>query len=357
MPTGNGYGESHSLTYTYGYNTVNSFRKALRLPLSGASSDNRGISGVWWTSTNYNTEIYNVSATSSNNNFGYRTTRNNEISVRCILDTSRVQTIANIEYMQDVTSEVIKNTPTNTITTMTDKRDGAKYTVGKLVDGNLWLLDNLALDLNDQALVQSLSSANTNASDTTLNYLRQGGGIPSDRYPITPLNYINWTSGTTYSAPKANTSYINTVNTEDSLSDDAKTWKYGVIYNYCAATAGSYCFGNGGNEGSSSGSAPEDLCPKGWRMPNGSNYSSLRDNVIGYGTVDSYRTALRLPLSGYSTGDIADQGTAGYWWSKDRSANMAAYNMQALSVGVGSINVSAVMRRPYGATIRCIVVP
>jgi hypothetical protein len=310
----------------YGYGTTSAYRSALRLPLSGYVLNGTGSgtgsvygqgdsSGYWYTSK------LSTNNTMRQMGLGFFTNnapRNGGTPLRCILDTSHVQTIANVGYMQEVTSELVENTPPNYTTTLIDSRDGTSYTVAKLADGRLWLLDNLALDLTNQTVVSGLNSTNTNASDATLNYLKNGGGGGTglEQYATSGLTYGAWVNGQRI-APMLYTALKDTSNEDDTLSDDAKTWKYGIYYNYCAASAGSYCF-----SGNSSGNATEDICPKGWRMPTGGSsgeYAVLNNSNYGYGSYSLYRTALRLPLSGSMKDSPSGQGSSGIFWSSTRN--------------------------------------
>ena len=75
------------------------------------------------------------------------------------------KTIYDIEYMQEMTPEICDASPTPTAfladgsinldvpeTHLTDARDGSKYTVRKLADGNCWMTENLRLDLGSRTL-------------------------------------------------------------------------------------------------------------------------------------------------------------------------------------------------------------
>ena len=240
-----------------------------------------------------------------------------------------------------------------------DSRDEEPYCVVKLADGNLWLADNLRLDLTDGTLLANMNETNTNASNTTLGYLKgTTHGTTSDRYAITAVS--DWSTNQTYgssysySDPLVDIASKNSVNSSDSLSDDAKTWKYGIYYNYCAASAGSYCYGNGTNQGTSSGNASEDICPKNWRMPTGDTsgeYGILYSNS-NYNTYVDYRSALRLPLSGtFLNGSASDQGSLSGFWSSSRISNNNIYNLSLDSSNVyfGSRN------RVVGVPVRCVL--
>ena len=234
-----------------------------------------------------------------------------------------------------------------------DSRDDTEYNIGKLADGKCWLLDNLALDLTNSTVLNGMSESNTNASNTTLGYLKG----TTTRDPSTDADgqyatagVANWTSSTdySYSAPLVNLTNKDIVPT-DTIST-AGGYKVGGYYNYCAASAGSYCYGN-----ESSGNATEDICPKGWRMPTGNTsgeYQALYDNA-SYNTFDNYRTALHLPLSGYFYDGSADgQGSYNSFWSSTRYGN---YSMLNLHLDPGSVYPASYNGRDYGGSVRCVL--
>ena len=279
-----------------------------------------------------------------------------------------ISTVASgITYMQDITSSnkatVLGNLTQDATYQIKDNRDNQTYCVSKLADGKLWLLDNLALDLTDSTVLNNMSESNTNASNTTLGYLKNGGGTSSDKYAITGV--VNWTdsptyaSGYSYSDPLVNLAYKDTVSSN--ATDQAGDYKIGGYYNYCAASAGSYCYGNGTREGTSTGNATEDICPKGWRMPTGNTsgeYSALANAIYGStgSTSDAtayanYRAALHLPLSGYFySGSAYNQGSYGRWWSSTRYGN---YGMYYLSANTGYIYPTSNSSRSGGNSVRC----
>ncbi|MBR3055882.1 InlB B-repeat-containing protein [Candidatus Saccharibacteria bacterium] len=253
---------------------------------------------------------------------------------------------------------------TGSTATVCDTRDEGKYTIGKLADNNYWMLDNLALDLTDSTVLSAMDSTNTNASDTTLGYLKNGGGTTSDQYATAAV--ANWTSSYSYSAPLVNMTNKDTVpQGSDPLAAEALAgnWKIGGYYNYCAASAGSYCYGNGTSAGTSSGNASESICPKGWRLPTGNTtgeYSALANAIYGStgSTSDAtayanYRAALHLPLSGYfRNGSPLNQGSSGRWWSSTRNNNNYVYYLVAYT---SYIYPALSDFRNYGFSVRCVM--
>jgi len=268
-----------------------------------------------------------------------------------------ISTVASgITYMQDINSSnkasVLASLTTDVTYQIKDNRDDEAYCVGKLADGNLWLLDNLALDLTNSTVLSGMNENNTHASNTTLNYLKNGGGTTSDKYATAGVS--NWGSSDSFSAPLVNLTNKDVIPSD--ATSQAGQYKVGGYYNYCAASAGSYCYGDGTSAGTSTGNATEDICPKGWRMPTGKTtgeYQALYNNT-SYNTYTNYRSALRLPLSGYFYEGLAHgQGSYGYFWSSTRyNYNFSMYD---LFLGTSSVNPPNYDDRTNGDSVRCVL--
>ena len=288
-----------------------------------------------------------------------QTTTANSLSLYTMWEKT-IMTIATATYLQDV-EECPSTLTTGQVYSLKDSRDEQSYNVAKLADGKCWLLDNLALDLTSSTVLSAMNSTNTNASDTTLGYLKNGGGTTSDQYATAKV--ANWTSSYSYSAPLVNMGYRETVPTD--ATSTAGGYKIGGYYNYCAASAGSYCYGNGTSSGTSSGNATESICPAGWRMPGGSStialtatpptgeYQNLYTNH--YTTYAAYRAALRLPLSGwFNNGSPSYQGSygEGKFWSSTRALDSFMYY---LGLDTSSIDPAKSLNRGYGLSVRCVL--
>ena len=255
-------------------------------------------------------------------------------------------------YMQDLTTSAIATLLPNTGDTATvyDSRDEQEYTIAKLADGNYWLLDNLALDLTDsnvQAKMLNSSDTLTNASYETLGYLfGSSTGTSSDQYATSAVS-TNWNSTNSYSDPRIYTA------SKDTASSG---WKYGIYYNYCAASAGSYCYGSGGSSGISSGNATEDICPSGWKMPTGDTANKSYDYLYytGYsGDRTNFVNAFHPPLSGYvDVGSPYSQGSYGSWWSSTRYNDNYMYRLYVDSSSVYPQNYG--FSRYIGVSMRCV---
>ena len=215
--------------------------------------------------------------------------------------------VVTVNYIQNLDSNLCTTNPTIVI----DERDEQPYTIQRLADGRCWMLDNLNLDLTNKGIVDNLSETNTNATNTVLEYLKNGGGIASDQWAIKGLSnnssyaYANWTDGYSFSEPLVNrsgkcnssinslhpcsTAYqdktytSNTIITVNNIGTG--TYKIGTYYNYCAATAGSYCYGDGTDSGSPYGNAQYSICPAGWGLPEGGVNGDNNDFVNLYNAI------------------------------------------------------------------------
>ena len=316
---------------------------------NGSFSNNNA--GGWWSSvaSNATSRYYLRYENNALSVYSPSSGRYLAIAVRCI----KAPDITTATYMQDVTSAMISSTKVGTTTTLTDSRDNQTYKVTRLEDGKLWMQDNLSLDLTDSVVLNNMSSTNTNANATALNYLKNGGGTTSNQWAINGV--ANWGyTDYSYSQPLVNTSgncsstleaypcsYTGAY-TKDSIAPNTTgigvgSHKIGVYYNYCAATAGSYCYGSGSSsEGAPSGSATQDICPAGWRLPTGGasgEYQALCTAIngsnCGNGIVmdptdpDSMQYKLSTTYAGNFGGNYfaatTRQGTAGFFWASNYS--------------------------------------
>jgi len=339
LPTGSSGGQLETLVAAYNNNaatvlvspttlTENSTGQKPGFLLGGGYNYNGvanvGVRGYYWTRTS-NSGQYSYSLSLSSSTVypsNYTHDKYLGLSVRCLLNT---QTISDITYMQDVTPTIAANTPVGMEATLKDNRDQEEYLIGKLADGRLWMLDNLRLGSSNTIL---LTPENTNiASDWTL---------PAGT-----------TSGfTVYDSAKINVAYKNDTTT----SYGNGSGKVGVYYNYCAASAGTYCYA----EGAGTGNASYDICPKNWRMPTGGSSGEYQALYTAYSSnATNFRAALSTPLSGYFTnGTAGSQDNYGYFWSSTRGSGNSMYY---LAVNSSNVKPTEGLERYRGFSIRCII--
>ena len=278
--------------------------------------------------------------------------------------------------MQDITSTTCNNVTINQYTTLTDSRDNQNYTVGKLEDGKCWMADNL--DLDAYAYRNSITTANTHITDSTaLDKFKSGGGSTTDEYATGAIGSANstngyWTSSYSYSVPlinrsgkcdsSINSSYpcvapyqdanytnstvISMYGGSTTYNIGAGSYKIGTYYNYCAASLGSYCYGNGTSSGTPSGDATTDICPAYWRMPTGGasgEYQALATAITNNHPSTwnistspySLQTFLSTPVSGfYRSGSAFRQGSYGCFWSSTYGSDPYMYILYLAGAGV-----------------------
>ena len=268
----------------------------------------------------------------------------------------------NYYSMQSLNSAICSLVSRRQTITLIDSRDDSTYEVIKLEDGNCWMRDNLALDVADASVQANLTNATTNASNTSLGYLkgtttRNPNNDPDGQY-ATAAASASWATNS-YSAPLIFTASKNSSIASATITGE-DTWKYGIYYNYCAVSAGSYCYGNGASATGGPTTDPnpsglidvaEDICPKNWRMPTaGGDYHTLYYGGYGYNSIVNYRTILHIPFSGYVWGGEAfEQGVNGSEWSSTWGNDARMIRLFLDNDLTGWYN------RSNGIPVRCIV--
>ena len=206
-----------------------------------------------------------------------------------------INQLDDVTYMQDLTASHCANSDNGATATLRDRRDNNSYTIAK-INGNCWMTQNLRI-----ASGMTLTSTYSNVSS---NYT----------IPATPLN------GSEQSF------------TEGQVQDSGNTI-YGYWYNFCAASAGTNC-------SSSSTIANNDICSKGWSLPNNNQLNS----IVGYASEFS-------PVVGgyYLFGRLVGTDEA-CWWSSDGDNRGHRDNLEfdGNSLGLDSAN------KGVGYYVRCI---
>lgn len=308
-------------------------------------------------------------------------------------------------YMQEFATDptLSQEICTDKPTIIMDQRDESAYMIQRLADGHCWMLDNLNLDLTDRAIVDTLTTSNTNINTTAdpyaLESLKNGARDSGAKYATAGLEYHNWTGvgmtpespNTSYTQPLVNrsgdcssncvgvwqsASYTNSTVVDTAEDSDTKydygsgSYKIGTYYNYCAASAGSYCY----DYSTGSGDATSDICPAGWHMPsdsggNNGDYLALCTATKGgsgcaaTGSIDmdaiaenSVQYKLSTPLSGYYVGGFArGVGMRGTFWSSTyTSGSTAGTVMRGLFVQPHVISLGISHFRTDGNSVRCV---
>ncbi|MBQ3474229.1 InlB B-repeat-containing protein [Candidatus Saccharibacteria bacterium] len=307
--------------------------------------------------TKYGLNNWNVTAGSlarNTNTTIYIVTNNATITATSKIATVNMSTLTN-------SSDPVSSTCKNELATpelVYDPRDNEAYYVARLCDGKYWMLDNLRLDLSNSTTLNSLSVNNTNASEQALSCLKTGfyNGNPCAS-PYTTAAVMNNTGNTSSTAALVN------VDDKDNIAPvtyGLSSSKRGVYYNYCAASAGSYCYdiSSGNDKPNTYYDIEGDLCPSGWHLPTGtSNGNNTEDyNVLvqsyNSGSYD-FRDQFSVPYSGYLiSSSYSSLGTTAHFWSSTYNSN---YYMMLLNVSNSTSPGTLNDMRHYGLSVRCVL--
>lgn len=279
-------------------------------------------------------------ATTDNNNYGYSyyTATNGLNKIK--LATSSLGTTSSI-IMQNMAASSCTSKPT----AVKDSRDNAVYYIQRLADGQCWMLENLRL--GHATTTYTLTSANTNVADgysftlpasTTTCFTADGncdgsGDSTHTGYTVAAINADSKT--TTKTGYGSSRQYV------------------GVYYNFCAASAGTYCM-NGSTNG---GNASYDVCPAGWKIPIDTTAAGGYDYLYktGYSShIKATQYSLNTTLAGwFYNGAAVSQGTYGVYHSSTRYSNTSMYRFYNKSSSITSRYTKN--NRVYGYPVRCVL--
>ncbi len=242
--------------------------------------------------------------------------------------------------------------------TLKDVRDNNTYMVGKLKDGNCWMLDNLALDPTDSTTAANMNSSNTNATQEAITNLLNGGSTNTG-WSSTAVADVD-TGFNSYTIPMINNASKDTLVTSYGPASTNGQAKAGIYYNFCAASASTYCYasGSGVDAADTIIDAPQDVCPANWRMPTGGITGEYYKLAQKYGSdatnTNSLQYNLSTPLSGsFYDSSASDQGSYGNWWSSTYSDSSIMYSLDVNPTYVSPSNDG--YNRYAGYAVRCLV--
>ncbi len=265
--------------------------------------------------------------------------------------------------MQDGTEDICKEIYVGATETLIDSRDNTTYMAGRLKDGKCWMLDNLALDPTNSTTAANMNASNTNATQEAITNLLNGGSSTTGWSSVAVENKTtgwNTTSpNNAYEHPYINNVSKNTLVTSYGPASTNGQAKVGIYYNFCAASASTYCYasGSGVDAPDTIIDASQDICPANWRMPTGGNTGEYYKLAQKYGSdatnTNSLQYNLSTPLSGGYYGSAASfQGSYGYWWS---STYYDSFYVYGLSVNPTSVYPNYSGYRIYGRSVRCLM--
>jgi uncharacterized protein (TIGR02145 family) len=262
--------------------------------------------------------------------------------------------------MQDSSYELCKPIAITQTKSMADVRDNNLYLVGKLKDGNCWMLDNLALDPTNSTTASNMNASNTNATQEAINNLLNGGSNTTGWSNTAVANVTtNFDNNDSYVQPHINNVSEDTLVTSYGPASSNDQAKVGIYYNYCAASASTYCYASGGGVDvpDTLMDAPQDICPANWRMPTGGSTGEYLKLAQKYDSdasnTNSLQYNLSTPLSGfYYYSSAYNQGSNGSWWS---STYYNSLNMYSLYVYPTNVSPNGNTNRNAGRSMRCLM--
>ena len=181
-----------------------------------------------------------------------------------VASTGNLQDWAGCDKLTQATYDTAGNKMVATldsVTALTDTRDGDVYAIARLADGKCWMIENLRLDNTANFADESKSQG----FGGTFTGLPASSDSWTDNYTLPQLNANNTSiGGKNASGDKLVPSY-NSNNTTNS-----QWYSYGNYYSWAAAIANTNSYNNQSVTNTS-------ICPSGWRLP----YGNACTNCIG----------------------------------------------------------------------------
>ena len=280
-------------------------------------------------------------------------------------------------FMQDVAdwADELPN-PGDTFQAV-DRRDGKVYWVARLADGNIWMTQNLDLDIDENTIyTHKDTDLGWTTGDETATWQPAVGHSTID---FTGNTVDGWVDSNTepYSANPGNTyyypstfsdyydeKYASLQNCQAAGRTDCEHRHTGNYYNWTAAIAV-----NNSSSFVSSGDAPNSICPAGWKLPSisGNEFGELffkqgiTTNAIGSGKIftengpNNLRAKpLYFLLPGYiNSRQLTSASSTAFYWISTNYDDTFAYDLWYIEDNIYPrfhYNFS----KSIGSSIRCL---
>ena len=297
-------------------------------------------------------------------------TYSNDVVVSVVANPAFVPVFDGIQTMQEMTSTICADAAENDTAQLTDTRDGKKYWVTKLADGNCWMTQNLDLDLThgtpltpDDSDVSSswdpprstekngtVTSNSNNAETYSWDFGLYVKNNPDDYdsycHLVKTMSGCNgWTDATNLTP--AETEWTGSIDNTVSGSTYDAHFLIGNFYQWNAATAGT------GGTIDNYANATDSICPKGWRLPTGQSGGEF-DTLVGSlnSTTITQAPYYFNPNGFVYPGSLRNAGSyGGYWSSTAGSSTSRAYY---LGFSPDFVHPSYDYYRYAGQSVRCL---
>ena len=271
------------------------------------------------------------------------------------------------------------NVGKNTITALTDNRDGNIYTVARLADGNCWMTENLRL--NNEAIISTINTNNPVTAGGNVAIKNNDGTLTNHLSPSSEnwcrdynsdcisQSYFNDNVGNATISPILKQDFSSGIHGYVSGSWNESVYSYGNYYNWYSATAGSKGYGYGSYGDIASGS----ICPRGWMLPYGGSGRGGAGETKGNTSGGYYYLNLLMGgrdyenesqpwrsfpnnfvYSGYIDGSNGkhDRGAEGHYWTSDNASD--GENTTLKIMPNNSIDATNHDAKWYGNSVRCV---
>ena len=278
-------------------------------------------------------------------------------------------------FMQDTIA--IKNNLPNAGDSMQviDQRDGKKYWVTRLADGNVWMTQNLDLDIKANAVLNSQTTdLNVAYNSSAGEYAEYNDGYTESNgviywRPASSATTIDFTGTTVSGWQNSNTTPYTANKTDDTETGHNSLGNY---YNWTAAIASNNSSSLTQDTLSDISKNPKNsICPKGWRLPTISNQSEtiagstnefarlnyLYNNNSIFADDGLIIGPLWLTKSGcIQSGNESCSGKGYYWSSTAGLFNNTTPSAYMLGFGNGKVNPITIGYEGsyHGLSVRCV---
>ena len=283
--------------------------------------------------------------------------------------------------MQDI--DIIKSHLVNIGDSMQaiDRRDNKVYWIAKLADGNIWMTQNLDLDLDATKTYTPADTditANWTPARSTINFTGTSvSGWARDYYSpysANPGDIYYYTSGT----DDDDIFYSSLSDCVSAGHSDCAYYHAGNYYNWSAAVASNDTSAITGDYTN----ATTSVCPAGWKLPSNrvNGESAIEGNIqlapiASYSNIlgeystgslpgghfdylsDGFNAIRAAPLwfnrsGSISSGSLNNPAYWGNYWSSTTNGNYDAYELRVEYV---SLDPAVTITRSAGLSIRCMV--
>ncbi len=311
------------------------------------------------------------------------------ITLSVATDAKEVVNLSSLPTMQDMTWRVCDAALIGDTARVKDARDSKYYWIAKLADGNCWMTQNLALDLNGR----TLTSADSDIPETVGSWKSTTGASGFWSGSQNTANLVKYYNPGVYALSNPTSIKKCDLTAGSALSGCADVWKNvqsltpsdnpnfykdmgnqvvtnkeydahylsGNYYSWGATTA------NEAQNISDKASASRSICPRGWRLPIGNNKTSSKSfgfllsqynlqSTLSSGQYDIRLAPLFFVYSGYMYhGTMTEAGSRGDYWSSDSAVSDIISYVLSFSSSVNPTAQNGGYGNRYdGLSVRCV---